>query len=395
MSTVTPERETSQSPTKIKCRQCAGNHFTIRCPLRSPEESPKTWKERQDEFNRRLDNMPFKCEVRLHPGKVVHVHGSTIEEFWEEVKVAHDHSLYRDFLGVSKKDDVCTIYPPLFPALERGDYVLVGRTDAMSDEELLSVLADSVSALKHARPLSPESVKDVQSNLLLQFNHFSLSHEGNSLGLDEIRMLKKILATKNWKHMLESGEEKLDSEMLEVTGSTTDILEAVNHIAVTQRLAQITVDSGVSIDEDFILQLHQWVMDGLLKKFEEGTAGEYRKVSIGVHGSQKGRPPYTDVPPLMNHFFMKTLIRKEDEDIIDYLVRIHTVFQYIHPFRDGIGRIGRLIMNVVLMRSGYPVFVLPTTLSNMFNHGVEMAHRGQPSIFRRLLAESVFASLHA
>ena len=342
--------------------------------------------------------MPFKCEVKLHNRKFANVHSSTVEEFWEEIKAAHDHSLYRDFVGVSKKDDVCTIYPPQFQSLERGDYVLVGPTDTLSDKSLMSVLADSVSALKDAGRLSPESVQKVQISLLLQFNHFSLSHEGNNLGLDETRMLSEILVTKDSKHVLEfleSGEEKLDSQMLKVNGSTKDKLEAVNHIEVSQRLAEITVDSSMSVDEDFVLCLHRWVMDGLLENYEESSVGEYRKVSIRVHGNLQGRPPFADVPSLMKHFFEKTLIRKDDEDIIDYLVRVHTAFQCIHPFRDGNGRIGRLIMNVILMRSGYPVFVLPTTLSNMFNHGVEMAHRGQSAIFRLLLAESVFASLNA
>lgn len=135
-------------------------------------------------------------------------------------------------------------------------------------------------------------------------------------------------------------------------------------------------------------------MSGLLENTDEGIAGEYRKVSIGVEGSTKGRPPFSDVPPLMR-FFLKenTTIQGADEDLFEFLARIHTEFQYIHPFRDGNGRIGRMIMNLHLMKNEHPILVLLTTISNMFNHGIEMGRRGNLSIFTRLLEEAIFNSL--
>jgi fido (protein-threonine AMPylation protein) len=133
----------------------------------------------------------------------------------------------------------------------------------------------------------------------------------------------------------------------------------------------------------------------LLNNVEEGLAGEYRKVSIGVEGSQKGRAPAADVHALMCQWFEKHLIKGEREHMVEFLARIHSQFQYIHPFRDGNGRIGRLVMNLFLLTEGYPVLTFPSTLSNMFNHGTEMGHRGDLTIFKRLVAESLFASLQA
>ena len=378
----------------IRCRQCSGNHLTIRCPLRSPDELPKSWKQQQDEAFARDQQKPFKCQLSLHPGTKTFVYCDTLDEFWEEVQINHDHSIYRDYCGVRQVDDT-VVFPHGFDFLEPGEYCLVGRTQNMTNKELMGVIGDAVAALKDARPLSGEKVKTVQSRLLLLFNHFSLSHEGNSLNLDETTMLAEILATKDWKHLLEAGEEKVDAEMRRVPGAKHDILEAVNHIAVSEALSEITMDSDIALDEEYVLRLHGWVMDGLLTAQEEGAAGEYRKVSIGVHGSRQGRPPFTDIPPLMKSFFDKTMVEREDEEFLEYLTRLHTQFQYIHPFRDGNGRIGRLIMNILLMKRGYPVLVLPTTLSNMFNHGIEMAHRGDSSILSRLLAESLFGSLQA
>lgn len=64
------------------------------------------------------------------------------------------------------------------------------------------------------------------------------------------------------------------------------------------------------------------------------------------------------------------MIEEPDENIIEYLCRIHTEFQNIHPFRDGNGRIGRLIMNLHLMKYENPILIYPTSLSIMFNYGV-------------------------
>jgi hypothetical protein len=52
-------------------------------------------------------------------------------------------------------------------------------------------------------------------------------------------------------------------------------------------------------------------------------------------------------------------------------------------------------MNLFLLKEGYHVLNFPSTLSNMFNHGTEMGHRGDLTIFKRLVAESLFASLQA
>jgi len=100
------------------------------------------------------------------------------------------------------------------------------------------------------------------------------------------------------------------------------------------------------ITENLIKKLHSWIMCGLLIDEEEGLPGEYQKYSVGVSGSSASPT---------------TMIEEPDENIFEYICRIHTELQNIHPFRDGYGPIGRLIMNLHLMRYEYPVLVLPTS----------------------------------
>lgn len=82
-----------------------------------------------------------------------------------------------------------------------------------------------------------------------------------------------------------------------------------------------------------------------------------------------------------------------DESFISYLTRVHTRFEDIHPFRDGNGRMGRIIMNILLLQNHYHVLVVPSPISPLFNAGIEQHINGDPSLFERLLAETLFGIL--
>jgi fido (protein-threonine AMPylation protein) len=374
----------------ITCRECGeSGHLTIKCPLRSPDEKPKSWEQLVFDFDEEEKAKPFHCLVPLHPGKKSAVFSSTVDEFWGDIRVSHNHSLFRDYQGIVNKEHG-RLVPPEHPILQPGSYILVGRTHTMSDEKLYQVLDDARDALSKMLPFSQEKVEKVHNELLLSFNYFSLQHEGSQLGLDETEMITKLLAGKDTKRKLE--EDEIEKIHHEVPGSKHDITEAMNHILVSQHLQQLAKED---ISEELVLTLHRLVMDGLLTNVEEGLAGEYRKVSINVMGDTKQRPVFVDVPPLMSTWCKKGLVQRKGEHIIAFLSRIHSSFQDIHPFRDGNGRVGRLIMNMILLKQGYPVLTLPPTLSTMFNQGVQNGVRGNHKIFSRLLAEVVFSSFQA
>jgi len=117
-------------------------------------------------------------------------------------------------------------------------------------------------------------MKKVEGHLLLLFNHFSLVHEENSLNPVETTMLTNVLALKDSEDLLKAGKEKNDPDMRRVPGSRLDLLEAVNHIAVSHAISKIMVGINVMLDEDFVLQLHKLAMDGLLAVRKESGTGE-------------------------------------------------------------------------------------------------------------------------
>lgn len=377
------------------CHNCSSNDHSFRnCPFKSPNKNGEPWKVRAFARETTQEGSPFECQVRLHGGKTLAVCSKTVQEFWNDIQVGHGQSIYRDFVGI-RKQGMHMILPPGTTRVEPGTYTLVSRTHYLSDEALDATIQGAVAKLNELRPLlSKDVLRRLEEELLLRYNHFTLVHEGNGLKLDETRLLSEILASRDWKH--EADDE---DEARKVSDSKDDVTEAINHIVVSQDL-QETAQHDVT--EDMVLDLHSRVMKDLLHEEAEGLPGTYRKVKVCVSGSKVQREHPDLIEHSMEMFFDDTLCRHESESIFDFLARFHTEFQYIRPFRDGNGRIGRILMNIFLIKQGYPVLVLPSTLSALFNHAVGLGIHGLEhqlengeKLLSRLLAEAVFSSLQA
>lgn len=107
------------------------------------------------------------------------------------------------------------------------------------------------------------------------------------------------------------------------------------------------------IDEELVLRLHQMEMKGTLKE-----AGKYRQVDVRV--GNYICPPHGQVPKLMNQFIEWYESVAKNMHPFELAALIHTRFVRIHPFRDGNGRMARLLMNFVLLKKNHP-------LVNIFN----------------------------
>ena len=137
------------------------------------------------------------------------------------------------------------------------------------------------------------------------------------------------------------GEEKVTAilEGKRVLGTMQEVAEVEGAIAAYKELEHYRFD----VLED-LLKAHKLMMDGLLT-----TAGSFRKVNVGV-GSSEGvshvAPPYDRVPQLMGELF--DWLKNSDEHLLIKSCVFHYEFEFIHPFSDGNGRIGRLWQSVIL-----------------------------------------------
>ncbi len=102
------------------------------------------------------------------------------------------------------------------------------------------------------------------------------------------------------------------------------------------------------IDEEMVLKLHAMEMNELLP-----DAGNYRSVNVRV--GNYFPPEFQEVPEKMKRFFSWYESAKKNLHAFELAALVHLKFVKIHPFRDGNGRMSRLLMNCVLMKKGYPL----------------------------------------
>lgn len=153
----------------------------------------------------------------------------------------------------------------------------------------------------------------------------SLAVEGNTLSVDQITAI---------------------IENKRVLGPAKDIQEVSNAIEVYEQLNKFNPFS-----EKSFLSAHKILMKDLIK-----SAGKYRNSGVGiVKGSQIAHiaPPASNVSFLMKELF--TYLKKSGELILIKSCVFHYEMEFIHPFSDGNGRMGRLWQTILLIQE-YPLF---------------------------------------
>lgn len=128
-------------------------------------------------------------------------------------------------------------------------------------------------------------------------------------------------------------------------------LEVKNHQAALRYLFQYLVENK-PLDEDLILKLH-----GILMNAIKPDAGNYRYHSVRIMGTDVPTANYLKIPELMKELVKD--INKKSNDIFSQIADIHSRFEKIHPFSDGNGRIGRLLMHAMSLSENLaPVVIL-------------------------------------
>jgi Fic family protein len=124
--------------------------------------------------------------------------------------------------------------------------------------------------------------------------------------------------------------------------SIIEQLEVKNHQATLQYLFTY-LENAKKINEELILKLHSILMNGI-----RDDAGLYRRHGVRIVGSNVPTANYLKITALMNDILVD--INKKQKDSIAHVSNIHARFEQIHPFSDGNGRIGRLILVAMLLK---------------------------------------------
>jgi Fic family protein len=250
---------------------------------------------------------------------------------------------------------------------------------ATSQQTTIEGIASRVQALRQSGRLTPEVLGTIRKFFRIKNIYHSNAIEGNTLDLGETKQVVQFGLT--------------------ITGKPLkDQAEARNLAEAVEFLEELASRPNLPITEVDIRQIHTLV----LKTVDDDNAGRYRSVKVEISGSQYQPPEAIAVPEAMEKFG-QWLARKSGAEqgeqglgTIDGLLNAavaHAWLVYIHPFADGNGRVARLLMNLMLMRHGYPIAIITKEDRLRYYDALEESQASDLSPFLALVAESVHESL--
>ncbi len=200
----------------------------------------------------------------------------------------------------------------------------------MSELEAILVSIDVIKArLDQLRPLNSERL---QQALDIEYTYESNRIEGNTLNLRETDLVINKGLTIAGKPLREH-------------------LEAINHYEAILYIRDLATRQ-VELSEYEVRQIHALVLRGI----DRENAGRYRQVPVRISGSRHEPPQPWDLIQLMQDYGL-WLLSEEAKKLHPavFAAEAHERLVTIHPFIDGNGRTSRLIMNLILLRYGYPI----------------------------------------
>ena len=234
---------------------------------------------------------------------------------------------------------------------------------------LYTQLSTLRACLDSFRPLDPAQAENLRTALDIEYTYNSNRIEGNSLTLRETAMIVNDGFTIAGKSMREH-------------------LEATNHqeaIAVIRELAEHQAD----LTPASVRRIHALIMHGI-----DRDGGRYRTEGVFIKGSQHVPPNPLRVPELMSAMYDFYAANAASLHPVQLAAEIHEKLATIHPFTDGNGRTARLIMNLILLRAGYPITIISAEANQRqaYYDSLEAANlspTGDNAVFQRFIAENV------
>ncbi len=157
--------------------------------------------------------------------------------------------------------------------------------------------------------------------------------------------------------------------------------EAINH-KIALEFAISNLKKNFKIDKDFILELHRMVMHGIRQ-----DAGSLRKTNVGIRGVPKKFPDHEFLTQLFKEFIFD--VNSYEGDIIKKVAINHYEFEYMHPFSDGNGRVGRLISMAQLLSKDFAPCIIQNKNRQNYYYALQMGDIKRFDRISQFIAESV------
>ncbi|MBC7427993.1 MAG: Fic family protein [Bacteriovorax sp.] len=217
------------------------------------------------------------------------------------------------------------------------------------------------------RPLSNDQSKALKEHFKIGLTYSSNALEGNTLTLIETKVI------------IEDG--------LTIGGKTLkEIDEATGHAKAYDFIFDIVQNDNITLQD--ILNIHKLFYQNI----DPDNAGTYRTKKVFISGMDITLPGPEELNLLMSNF------EKELKDLssklhpIELAATLHNKFVTIHPFLDGNGRTARLLMNLILLKNGYSITIIPPIYRAEYIACAYQGNKGNNIPFINLLSSMVYES---
>lgn len=205
--------------------------------------------------------------------------------------------------------------------------------------------------LDKCKPLPLDLIKNLDQWYKIELTYNSNAIEGNTLTKQETALV------------VEKG--------LTVEGKTLqEHLEATNHAKAIDFVKNLILSKKTrqDISENDILEIHKIILTGI----DDHNAGKYRNIAVRISGADVILPNPMKVPELMTDF-IQWLNQKNNDHPAKISADAHLKLVSIHPFTDGNGRTARLLMNLILMQTGFPLAIIQNKNRKQYINALEKA----------------------
>lgn len=235
-------------------------------------------------------------------------------------------------------------------------------------EKQLERIQQKKTELDELRPIPTYVLRSIKESLMLEWTYNSNSIEGNTLTLQETKMV------------IEEG--------FTVKGkSLKEHFEVINHQSAVEYIENL-VSENYKLTEKDILNVHEFVLNNI----EKEIAGRFRTSGVRISGANFVPPNALKISEYITELI--NWVNADESDIVIKSTLFHHRFVWIHPFFDGNGRTVRLIFNLLLMKAGYPPAIILKNDRKKYYDALNQANKGDYSKLLLLILQALERSLN-
>ena len=237
-----------------------------------------------------------------------------------------------------------------------------GKSGATAKVNTIEVIDKLKRQIDKCRPLTQGEYERLNEEFLVEFTHNSNAIEGNTLTLRETALVLQGVT--------------IDQKPLK------DHMEAIGHRDAFYYVLDI-VKNKEQFTETTIKKIHSLV---LMDKPDD--RGVYRKMPVTIGGSMYTPPQPYLVGKQMEALMLRANEWQKTKHITEFVALFHLNFESIHPFIDGNGRTGRLILNLMLIQQGYsPINIKFSNRQKYYNCFEDFHKTNNPNAMTKLVAK--------